>query len=348
MNSFRFEHIEFFYALLIIPVIGAAYFFFRWKTQRTLFNWMNPAHSDTLIPLKSGFRPTLKLSLILLSLVGIIFALAKPQFGSKLTDLKREGIEIVLALDVSNSMLAEDIQPNRLANAKRAITRLIDQLENDKIGLIVFAGEAYVQLPLTTDFGAAKLFLSSVNTQMVPRQGTSIGSAIELASRSFSPEAEKSKAMIILTDGENHEEGAIEAANAAAEKGITVHTIGMGLSQGAPIPVITQFGQKDYRKDHEGNVVVSKLDEGMLQEIAMTGNGLYIRANNSRTGLNALFTEINKMDKQEMEARVYSEYDDQFQYPVAVAIFLLVLEFFILSRKNKWLSQITVYGNKNQ
>lgn len=345
MDSFRFGHSEYLILLLIIPALAALFFFSNWRTKRSLNKWLNVRLQPILLPLSSGFRKLLKTSLLLLALVFVIIAIARPQFGSKLTDIHRQGVEIVLAIDVSNSMLAEDIQPNRLANAKRAISRLIDRLENDKIGLIVFAGDAYVQLPITTDFGAAKLFLSSVNTNIVPRQGTSIGAAINLASRSFSPEADKSKAVIVITDGENHEEGAIEAAKAAAEKGVTVHTIGMGLPQGAPIPVLTPNGQKDYRKDHEGNVVVSKLDERMLQEIAMTGNGIYIRANNTRTGLDALFDEINKMEKQELEAKVYSEYEEQFQYPLALAILFLIMEFFILSRKNRWFSRIKLYGH---
>lgn len=346
MHSFRFEHIEFLYLLLSIPAFLLLFWFVNRSGRRSLKQWMKGNHQNTLLPLASPGKKLLKFVLSLLAISSVIVALAKPQFGSKLTDVKRQGVEIVIALDVSNSMLAEDIQPNRLANAKRAISRLIEQLENDKIGLIVFAGDAYVQLPITTDFGAAKMFLSSVNTEIVPRQGTSIKAAIDLAVRSFSPEADKSKAIIIITDGEDHEEGALEAAQAAAEKGITVHTIGMGLAQGAPIPVLNQYGQKDYRKDAEGNVVVSKLSEKTLQEVALAGKGIYIRASNSRTGLSTLFTEINKMDKQEIEARIYSEYEEQFQYPVALAIALLLAEFLLLSRRNKWLSQIKIDDRK--
>jgi len=347
MSSFRFEHTDYLFLLLLVPVMLIIYWFMQRQRRKNLVIWMNKNHQQTLLPLASGLRRFLKLLFSVIAFSAVIFALAKPQFGSKLTDIKRQGVEVILALDVSNSMLAEDIQPNRLANAKRAISRLIDQLENDKIGLIVFAGDAYIQLPITTDFGAAKLFLSSVNTEIVPRQGTSIGAAIKLASRSFSPEADKSKTIIILTDGEDHEEGAIEAAQAAAEKDITIHTIGMGLVQGAPIPVINQYGQKDYRKDYDGNVVVSKLNEKTLQEIALAGKGIYIRTSNSKPALNTLFAEINKMEKQEIEARVYSEYEEQFQFPIAVAIILLLAEFFILSRKNRWLSQLRINDRQN-
>ena len=344
MNSFRFEHTEFLYLLLLIPVFLVLFWLVNIKTKKALSKWMNPVHSSTLMPLASGGKKLLKLIIFLVAYSLVIFSIARPQFGSKLTDVKRKGVEIIIAIDVSNSMLAEDIQPNRLANAKRAISRLIDELANDKIGLIVFAGDAYIQLPITTDFGAAKLFLSSVNTEIVPRQGTSIGAAIKLAARSFSPEVEKSKAIIIITDGENHEEGASEAAVAAAEKGIFVHTIGMVLPQGAPIPILNQFGQKDFRTDHEGNIIVSKLDESMLQEIALAGEGIYIRASNSKTGLSTLFKEINQMEKQDIEARVYSEYEEQFQYPIALAIVLLIIEFLLLNRKNRWLSRFKLVG----
>ncbi|MCD6347855.1 MAG: VWA domain-containing protein [Bacteroidales bacterium] len=348
MNSFRFEHTEFLYLLLLLPVIVFLFWLINHKTGKALAGWMNPVHKATLMPMASNRKKFLKLIIFLTAFSMVVLAVARPQFGSKLTKVKRKGVEIMIAVDVSNSMLAEDIQPNRLANAKRAISRLIEKLDNDKIGLIVFAGDAYVQLPITTDFGAAKLFLSSVNTDIVPRQGTSIGAAIKLASKSFSPDAEKSKAIIIITDGENHEDGAVEAATAAAEKGITVHTIGMGLPKGAPIPIINQFGQKDYRKDHEGNVVITKLDEKMLREIALAGKGVYIRASNSRTGLNTLFKEINNMQKQDLESRIYSEYEEQFQYPIAAAILLLIIEFLLLNRKNRLFTRLSLVGRNDK
>jgi Ca-activated chloride channel family protein len=342
MESFRFENTVFLYALLVLPVLAVFYWYSNYRSNRKLRKWGDRKLLALLMPLSSRPKRTWKFILFLLAIASLVFALARPQFGSKLTDVKRKGVEIMIALDVSNSMLAEDILPSRLENAKRAISKLVDELENDKIGLIVFAGDAYIQLPITTDFGAAKLFLASVNTQIVPRQGTSIGAAIDLASRSFTPEADKSKAIIIITDGENHEEGAIEAAEAAAEKGIVVHTIGMGLSKGAPIPVYNQYGQKDFRKDNEGNVIISKLNENLLREVAAAGKGIYIRANNANTGLKTLFEEINKMDKQEIEARVYSEYEEQFQYLVFLAIFLLVVELIILERKNKWIRKLRI------
>jgi len=212
--------------------------------------------------------------------------------------------------------------------------------------LIVFAGQAYTQLPITTDYNSAKMFLESVNTNIIPVQGTAIGAAIELATRSFTPNGDANKAIIVITDGENHEDDAVGAAKKAAEEGIIVHTIGMGLPQGAPIPVYRN-GQKDYRKDNQGNPVITKLNEPMLEQISAAGNGIYVRANNAQVGLNALFDEINKMQKTELESRVYSEYDDQFQYLFAIGLALLLIDFLILERKNKYLKNIHLFRTKD-
>ncbi|MFA8434256.1 MAG: VWA domain-containing protein [Marinifilaceae bacterium] len=346
MNLFRFAHPEYLYILLVIPVLGILYWMTYRHKKKALEQYGDMEIISQLMPYASFTRPVYKFAVILLAFCFIILGIAGPQFGSKLQKIKRKGVEIVIALDVSNSMLAQDIQPNRLERAKRAISKMVDKLHNDKIGLIVFAGQAYTQLPITTDYASAKLFLSSINTDIVPIQGTAIGAAINLASKSFSPESEASKAIIVITDGENHEDDAIEAAQAAQAQGIIVHTIGMGLPKGAPIPVKGQPGQ--YRKDDSGNVVISKLDESMLQQIAEAGGGLPIRANNTTTGLNRLFNEINKMDKTELEQRVYSDYDEKFQYFIAIGLLLLLLEFLILERKNKHLKDIRLFGNSNK
>jgi Ca-activated chloride channel family protein len=287
----------------------------------------------------------LKFAVLMLALAFIIAGIAGPQYGSKLKKVKREGIELIIALDVSNSMLAEDIQPNRLDRSKLAISRLVDKLKDDKIGLIVFAGDAYTQLPITSDYNSAKLFLNSVNTQIVPKQGTAIGAAIALAMRSFSPSSKANKAIIVITDGENHEDDAVSVAKSAVENGIVVHTIGMGLPQGSPIPVLRN-GAKEYLKDNQGNVVITKLDETMLEQIATAGDGVYVRANNAQVGLNTLFDEINKLEKTEMESLVYSDYEDQFQYFFAIGLFLILLEFVILERKNKFLKNIKLFAVK--
>ncbi|WP_163712309.1 VWA domain-containing protein [Mangrovibacterium lignilyticum] len=340
---FRFAHIEYLYALVIIPILIIIFSIIRIRRQKALARFGEKEIIDQLMPNVSTARPTIKFMLWMLALASIIFAVAQPQFGSKLKTEKRKGVELIIALDVSNSMMAEDIQPNRLERAKRAISRLVDNLDDDKIGLIVFAGDAYTQLPITTDFSSAKLFLNSVNTSIVPRQGTAIGAAINLAASSFSPQFEGNKAIIIITDGENHEDDAIGAATAAAQQGIIVHTIGMGLPQGAPIPVLNN-GQKDFRKDKNGQVVVTKLDEQMLQQIAAAGNGVYVRANNAQVGLNTLFNEINKMEGAEMESVVYAEYAEQYQWFIALALFFLLLDYLILERKNKYLKNIKIFG----
>lgn len=340
---FRFEKPDILYGFAAIFFIIVLYIVsLRYKKQ-ALKKFGDIKVISQLMPDISYFRPKFKFSFIIIALSFILFAMAGPQFGSKLQEIKREGFEIIIALDVSNSMMAEDIKPNRLERAKRSISKLIDRLHDDKLGLIVFAGDAYTQLPITTDYTAAKMFLESVNSGFIPKQGTAIGAAIELGAKSFSPDNEKDKALIIISDGENHEDNAIEMAELAQEKNIKIYTIGMGLPKGAPIPVYNRYGQRDFRKDKEGNIVITKLDDKMLQQIAAAGDGIYIRANNTKTGLNSLFDEINKLDKQELETGVYSDYDDKFQYFIGFAIFLLILEFFILERKNKYLKNINIF-----
>ena len=343
MEIFRFANSEYLYALGLIPVFTLIFIVLRIKRRKDLHRFAQPAMLSDLMPNASDSRPVIKFIIIMLALTSSIIACARPQFGSKLKTEKKEGVELIIALDVSNSMLAEDIEPNRLERSKRAISRLVDNMSNDKIGLIVFAGDAYTQLPITTDYQAAKLFLNAVNTGYVSKQGTAIGAAINLAVNSFSPQFDGSKAIIVITDGENHEDDAVAAAKAAKEQGIFVHTIGLGLPQGAPIPVITN-GQKDYRKDKDGKVVITKLDEAMLQQIAAAGSGVYVRANNSQIGLTTLFSEINKMGKAEIESQSYSEYDDQYQWFVALAILLFLLDFIILERKNKYLKNVKLFG----
>lgn len=345
MEMFRFGNIEYLWGLLIIPLLTLFFIWSRIARRKALQKFGHKEIISQLMPFSSKNRPFFKFMVLMLALVFFIAGIARPQFGSKLKTVKREGVELIIALDVSNSMMAEDIQPNRLERAKRAIARLVDRLKDDKIGLIVFAGDAYTQLPITSDYNSAKLFLNSVNTQIVPKQGTAIGTSINLAIRSFTPNGDANKAIIIITDGENHEDDAVSAAQDAVKNGIIVHTIGMGLPSGSPIPVL-RGGQTDYLKDRDGNVVVTKLNEQMLEQIAAAGEGIYVRANNAQIGLNALFDEIGKMEKEEMESRTYSEYDDQFQYFFAAGLFLLLLEFVILERKNKYLINIKLFSTK--
>ena len=263
-------------------------------------------------------------------------------------EVKREGVDLMIAIDLSNSMLSEDLQPNRLVRAKQSISKLIDRLDGDRIGLIVFAGDAYVQLPITTDYSAAKLFLSTINTSIIPTQGTAIGKAINLAVKSFELDNEQNKAIIVITDGENHEDDALKKAREAQEKGIFVHTIGMGSVDGGPIPFKNKYGTiTSYQKDNEGNTVITKLNEKMLKEIAKSGGGSYIRANSTLNSLNTLFKEINKMEKKEIGTKVFTDYKDRFQWFLGISIVLLLLDLLISNTKNKWSSKINLF-DKNE
>jgi len=342
---FRIANPEYLYSLLVIPALFALFFYSRIRRKKALALFGQKDILSVLMPNVSQSRPALKFIVLMVALASLIIGIARPQFGSKLKTEKRKGIELIIALDVSNSMMAEDIQPNRLERAKRAISQLVDKLGDDKIGLIVFAGDAYTQLPITADYVSAKLFLNSISPQMVPTQGTAIGSAIELGIKSFNPQFAGSKAMIIITDGENHEDDAVGAATEAAKQGITIYTLGMGLPQGGPIPDNSN-GQKGYRKDRQGNIIVTKLDEQMLQKIAEAGKGAYIRANNAQIGLNNLFGEVNKMEKTELETQIYADYDDKFQYFIGFGIFMILLDFMILERKNKYLRNFKLFGER--
>ncbi|MEZ5199691.1 MAG: VWA domain-containing protein [Bacteroidales bacterium] len=340
---FRFEHTDVLYALILIPVlIGLFIGVLYWK-KRSLARYGDWGIIQRLMPGISKTRDKVKFIILMLAFAFLIFGLANPQIGSKLVEGERKGIDIFIALDVSNSMLAEDIKPNRLERAKQAISKLIDKLGNDRIGIIVFAGNAYMQLPITTDYGAAKMFLTTITTKAVPTQGTAIGEAIEMASKSFD-DVTHSRAIIVITDGENHEDDAMEAAKDATETGIQVYTIGMGLPDGAPIPEYNQYGrQVGYKKDRQGNTVVTKLNESMLQQIASAGNGVYVRANNTESGLKTVFDEINKLEKTEFESKMFSDYEDRFQYFIAVSLILLIFELLIFERKNKLLSKIDLF-----
>jgi Ca-activated chloride channel family protein len=339
----QFEHIDILYLLLLLPVFLIWFIFLEVQKKKRLKQFSDLELLDTLMPNNSKRRPRIKFTILSLAFVFIIIGLANPQIGSKLEEMKRKGVEIIVALDVSNSMLAEDIKPNRLDRAKRTVSQLIDKLHGDKVGLIVFAGKAYVQMPTTTDYRAAKMFLSSISPGIVPVQGTAVGEAIDLGLKSFTKDNEKNKVLLVITDGENHEDNAIKKAEEAASKGVNIFTIGMGLPKGTPIPVVDRLGRKDYRRDKNGEVVITKLNENFLQEIAATANGSYIPA----TRLDDLIDEFQKMDQQEFESKIYSDYEDRFQYFFGFAFILLLIEWIILSRKNKYLKHIKLFDSNN-
>ncbi len=345
MQLFRFANPDYLYLLLLLPVMVLIFILNGIRKSRAIKRLGNTELVNSLLPELSKVRPLIKFILQLLAVLAGIIVLARPQFGSKIEDIKKQGVEVIIALDVSNSMLAEDIQPNRLTRAKQAISRLIDKLDQDKIGLIVFAGDAYTQIPITTDYVSAKMFLSAISPDMVAKQGTDIGAAINLGIRSFSPGEGRSKAMIIITDGENHEDNPVASAEDAAKAGIVIYTIGIGSTDGVPIPVEIN-GKKDYLKDAKGNTVITKLDEDILKKIAAATNGTYVRASNSNIGLDEIFNEIKKMKKQELESSMYTEYNDQFQIFAALVIFLLIIDFLVMDRKNRKLSNIRLFKFK--
>ncbi len=342
MNIIRLENIEY---LHLFWVIGGMVVLFwlgmRWK-KRSLKRYGDMSVYKSLVPRMSFARPRFKFILFIVATAFLIMGIVNPQIGSKLKEAERKGVDLMIALDVSNSMNARDIKPSRLDRAKKAISKLIDRLSGDRIGIIVFAGQAYTQLPITTDYSAAKLFLSNVDSDIVPTQGTSIGNAIDLAMDSFT-DNDHSKAIIVITDGENHQQDALEKAKEAKNKGIMVHTIGMGLPNGAPIPVYKNRQMQGFKKDNQGNTVVSKLNEQLLSQLADAGSGKYVRANNTKAGLNAIFDEINAMEKKKFETKTYADYEDRFQYFLAVSLLLFIIEAIMVNRKSKWADSIKLF-----
>jgi tetratricopeptide (TPR) repeat protein len=335
-DMIRFAHPEYLYGLLLIPLLIGLYLWSAHSRKLILRRFSNPAILQQLIPSLTRYKRGVKLFLITTAFALLIIALANPQIGTKMEKVKRQGVDILIALDVSNSMKAEDFKPNRLENAKRQISLMLDRLENDRIGLIVFAGTSYLQLPLTTDYSAARLFLSTIDTDIVPVQGTAIGSAIRLAMKSFVKGEKKFRVIIVISDGENHEDDAIAAAKDAADDGVVVHTIGMGSPAGIPIPEYQNGVAAGFKKDSDGNVVITKLDEQALQQIASAGKGKYVQATSSQNEMETLFREVQSMEKKDFGANVFTDFEDRFQYPLGAALFLLMIDFFISERKSNW------------
>ncbi len=341
---FRFANIELLWLLLSIPAFIAAHIYYTAHKRRQLAEFGDPELLATLAPNASQVRSHVKFSILMVALALLIVAAARPQFGQKEQTVKRQGIEVMIALDISNSMLAEDVAPSRLDRAKQMLSKMIDNMVDDKVGLVVFAGEAYTQLPITCDYVSAKMFLNTITPDLIKVQGTAIGDAIATSIRGFgSEQSEASRAIILITDGENHEDDAIAAAQKAKEMGIHLYVIGIGKPEGAPIPVP---GTNNYRKDRSGNVVVTRLNEQMCQEVAKAGNGTYVRCDNTNTAMRALQKEIDTLATTEIETKVFTDYNEQYQSFVLIALLLLVIDFFILNRKNKKLSQIDIFNRR--
>ncbi len=346
---FRFESHIILYLLLLIPLLVLLFMLFMAWKKRAIKRFGDIELVKQLSPDDSFSKNILKFTIITVVLTLIIICLANPQMGSKVEKMKRKGFDLMVCLDISNSMNAEDIQPSRLQRSKQAIINLMDKLEGDRIGLVIFAGQAYTQLPLTSDYGAAKLFINVVTTDDIRAQGTAIGTAISTAMESFdwTKTNKHNKAIIVISDGENHEDDALEAAKEARQQGVMISTIGMGLPEGAPIPIYQGNRIVDYKRDHSGSVVTTQLNEKMLQEIAEAGGGYYVGANNSSAGIETIYKKLSGLDKVELDEKSFTDYETRFQYPLALALFLVIAEIFIFEKKNKFFSNINLFGNKN-
>jgi len=339
---FRFEDPIYLYLLAVIPVLAMIRWLMIRQQKKRLRRFGDPELVRELMPDVSRFRPLVKFCLLLAALSLLIVMLARPQFGTKISHEKRTGIETIIAMDISNSMLAEDVTPSRLDRAKMMVENLVDNFTNDKIGLIVFAGDAFIQLPITSDYVSAKMFLSSIDPSMIAVQGTDIAKAVSMASHSFTQEEGIGKAIIVITDGEDHEGGALEAAKEAKDRGHRVYVLGVGSTKGAPIPT----GDGDFMKDNTGQTVMTGLNEEMCRQIAQAGGGAYIHVENNSSAQEKLDAELDKLAKKETETTIYSEYDEQFQAVGIIALLLLMLEAFILEIKNPLLKNVSLFRRK--
>ena len=338
---FRFEDPIYLYLLVLIPILVLIRFISYRNQKKRLRKFGDPVLLKELMPDVSRFRPLAKFWLLLSALALLIVMLARPQMGTKISHEKRVGIETIIALDISNSMRAEDVAPSRLDRSKMMVENLIDHFTNDKIGLIVFAGDAFVQLPITSDYVSAKMFLSSIDPSMMATQGTDIARAVTMATHSFTQEEGIGKAIIVITDGEDHEGGALEAAKAAKDADMRVYVLGVGSVNGAPIPIP---GTGDYMKDNTGNTVMSALNEDMCKQVAQAGGGAYIHVENNSAAQQQLDHELDKLAKKETTTTVYSEFDEQFQAFAILALLLLVLEICIFDRRNPLLKRVSLFG----
>ena len=335
---FRFEDPQYLYLLLIIPVLTVLWLIVLFSRSKKIKKIGDATLLRSMMPDVSSWRPNIKFALLMFSLGLLICVMARPQFGLKINTDKRSGIEAIIALDVSNSMLAEDVSPNRLERAKMLLSNLIDKMSDDKVGLVVFAGESFTQLPITSDYVSAKMFLESISPDMINLQGTDIAGAISQATNSFTQTEGIGRAIIIITDGENHEGGIDEAVTKATKRGIKVFVLGIGSAEGAPIPV-----GRGYLKDNSGETVITHLNEQMCKDVANAGKGSYIHIDNSISGQEKLSRELNKLAKKDMETTVYSEYDEQFQAVALLALLALIMEIVVLERKNKFFPKLKLF-----
>jgi Ca-activated chloride channel family protein len=339
----------YFYLLFIIPVIVVLFVLLQIWKNRTQKKFAESSLMRRLTPNKSSFKSSLKLIFFILGISFLTLGLVNPKIGTKLETVKREGVDIVFAVDVSKSMLAEDIAPNRLEKAKRLVSEIINQLASDRIGIIAYAGQAFPQLPITTDYGAAKMFLQNMNTDMLTSQGTAINEAIDLATTYYNDEEQTNRVLFIISDGEDHsEDTTLKTVDDAVEVGIKIFTIGVGKSKGAPIPIKRNGVLESLKKDRQGEVVITKLNEVVLQDIANEGNGVYIDGTNTNEAVEQIKEILIQMDKTEFEAKQFAEYKDQFQWFLGAGLLFLFLDIFILNKKTKWLKKLNLFNENNR
>lgn len=338
----RFEDPIYLWMLLIIPILVLMRFIVWRKRKRNLRKFGDPSLLKEMMPDVSKYRPTIKFCLLLSAITILIFMIARPQVGSKISHEKREGIEVLIALDISNSMMAQDVIPSRLEKSKLLIEDLVDHFTNDKVGLVVFAGDAFVQLPITNDYVSAKMFLQNINPSLITTQGTDLARAISLSQSCFTQREHIGRAIIVITDGEDHEGGALEAAREAYKKGVNVFILGVGTSKGAPIP----DGNGGYLKDNSGQIVLSALNEQMCQQVAKAGNGVYIHVDNTSDAQEKLNKELSKLQSGISDTVVYSEYNEQFQIFGIILLLLLIVETILLESRNPLFKQINLFRDK--
>lgn len=336
---FRFENPAFLYLLIIIPVIIVIRLLEMRKRKLKLKKFGDLSLLKQLMPDVSSSRKSLKFWLMVAALALLIVMLARPQMGTKISQEKRKGIEVIISLDISNSMRAEDVVPSRLDKSKMLVENMVDNFTNDKVGLVVFAGDAFIQLPITSDYVSAKMFLQNTDPSLIATQGTDLAGAIELSSKSFTQQDKVGRAILIITDGEDHEGGAIEAAEKARKNGIRVFVLGVGLTKGSPVP----DGNGGYMKDNSGQEVISALNEEMCKQVAQAGGGAYIHVDNTSLAQRQLNDELTKLQKGDISSVVYSEYDEQFQAVGILVLILLIIEMLILERKNPFFKKIKLF-----
>ena len=343
----QFDEKIYFYLLLVLPVLVVVFILLQIWKRSAQKKFASLPLLKKLTPTRSKFKSTLKLIVFLLGLSLLILGLVNPKIGTKLETVKREGVDIVFAVDVSKSMLAEDIAPNRMEKSKRLVSEIINQLASDRIGIIAYAAQAYPQLPITTDYGAAKMFLQGMNTNMLSSQGTAIDQAIDLAATFYDDAEQTNRVLFIISDGEDHSDGSASAAvDKAVEQGIKVYTIGVGTEKGGPIPLKRNGIVESLKKDAQGEVVITKLNQDVLEDIADDGNGEYIDGSNTENAVNYIKEKLTQMDKKEFESKQFSEYKDQFQWFLAGGLFLLFLDIFLLDRKTRWLQKLNLFNEK--